>query len=32
VPVHAGPRDRRFDGYPDEAIAEWHQRLDLECD
>lgn len=24
-----GERDKLFDGYPDESIAEWHQRLDL---
>jgi hypothetical protein len=27
VPVHAGPRDRLFDGYPDESLADWHQRV-----
>jgi hypothetical protein len=25
-----GPRDKTFDGYPDESIAEWHARLGLE--
>jgi hypothetical protein len=30
VPLHADPRDRRFAGYPDESIADWHQRLGLE--
>jgi hypothetical protein len=30
VPVHAGPGDKRFDGYPEESIAEWHLRLGLE--
>lgn len=30
VPVHAGPDDQCFDGYPEESIAEWHQRLGLE--
>jgi len=30
VPVHAGPDDLRFEGYPQESIAEWHQRLGLE--
>src|SRR5690606_27223695 len=30
VPVHADPKDKQFDGYPDEAIAAWHQRLGLE--
>jgi hypothetical protein len=24
-----GPRDLRFDGYPEESIAEWHRRLRL---
>src|SRR3990172_8718284 len=31
VPVLAGPRDKKFDEYPEESIAEWHQRLGLEC-
>ena len=31
VPVHADPGDKQFGHYPDESIAEWHQRLDLEC-
>jgi hypothetical protein len=31
VPVLAGPRDKKFDEYPEESIAEWHQRLKLEC-
>jgi hypothetical protein len=31
VPVEAGPEDKRFDGYPDESIADWHRRLGLEC-
>ena len=26
-----GPHDKEFDGYPDESIAAWHQRLGLEC-
>ena len=30
VPIDAGPRDQVFDEYPDESIAEWHQRLGLE--
>jgi hypothetical protein len=30
VPVHAGPNDRQFDGYPDESLAAWHQRLGVE--
>ena len=25
-----GPRDQSFDAYPDESIAEWHERLGLE--
>ena len=25
-----GPGDKRFDGYPDESIADWHGRLGLE--
>ena len=24
-----GPRDQQFEGYPDESIAEWHERLGL---
>ena len=30
VEVDAGPRDRQFAGYPDESLADWHQRLGLE--
>lgn len=30
VPVHAGKDDRVFEGYPDESIAGWHQRVGLE--
>ncbi len=30
VPVEAGPKDKQFDQYPEESIAEWHQRLGLE--
>ncbi|MGH8495451.1 MAG: GFA family protein [Gammaproteobacteria bacterium] len=30
VEVEAKPRDRRFDEYPEESIADWHQRLGLE--
>ena len=30
VPVHAGSRDKRFDEYPDESLAQWHERLGLE--
>ena len=29
VPVEAGPRDSRFDEYPDESLAQWHQRHGL---
>ncbi len=29
VQVRADPRDQRFQGYPDESIAEWHARLGL---
>jgi hypothetical protein len=31
VPVETGPDDKCFDGYPEESIADWHQRLGLEC-
>lgn len=31
VPVEPGPSDKSFDGYPEESIAAWHQRLGLEC-
>ena len=27
-----GPRDRTFDDYPDESLAEWHQRHGLVAD
>lgn len=30
VVVETGPDDKRFEGYPDESLAEWHQRLGLE--
>jgi hypothetical protein len=30
VPVHAGRKDQQFDDYPDESIADWHERLGLE--
>ena len=30
VPVRADAQDQHFDSYPDESIAEWHQRLGLE--
>ena len=29
VEIHKGPRDREFDAYPNESIAEWHNRLRL---
>ncbi len=29
VPVHAGPGDRCFGQYPEESIAQWHERLRL---
>ena len=29
VELHAGPDDKTFDGYPDESIAAWHERLQL---
>lgn len=31
VPIQDYPCDKKFDGYPDESIAQWHRRLDLEC-
>ncbi len=30
VEVKAGPKDQTFDGYPQESLAQWHQRLGLE--
>lgn len=30
VEVCDDPQDKRFDEYPDESLAEWHQRLGLE--
>lgn len=30
VEICAGPRDQKFDEYPKESIAEWHERLKLE--
>lgn len=30
VPVAAGPKDRCYDAYPEESIADWHRRLGLE--
>ena len=29
VEVAAGPSDQHFEGYPEESIAEWHERLGL---
>ncbi|NIR32820.1 MAG: GFA family protein [Gammaproteobacteria bacterium] len=29
VQVHEGPRDKVFEGYPDESLAAWHERLGL---
>ena len=29
VPVIAAPEDKQFDDYPEEAIADWHNRLGL---
>jgi len=31
VEVEAGSRDRKFDEYPQESIADWHRRLGLEA-
>ncbi len=30
VELQPGPRDQLFDRYPEESIAEWHERLGLE--
>ncbi len=29
VALHADPGDKQFPAYPDESIAQWHQRLNL---
>ncbi|HUG59971.1 MAG TPA: GFA family protein [Candidimonas sp.] len=29
VELEAGPKDLFFDGYPEESIAQWHERLGL---
>ena len=29
VELHKDPQDKEFDEYPDESIAEWHERLGL---
>ncbi|MCP5367927.1 MAG: GFA family protein [Hyphomicrobiales bacterium] len=31
VPVDPGPRDKCFDAYPEESIADWHRRLGVAC-
>jgi hypothetical protein len=30
VEMQTGANDKKFDGYPQESIAQWHQRLGLE--
>jgi hypothetical protein len=30
VEVYSGPKDQKFDEYPEESLAKWHQRLGLE--
>jgi hypothetical protein len=30
VPLLTGPKDKQFAEYPDESLAAWHQRLELE--
>ena len=30
VQVRSDPQDKLFDGFPEESIAEWHERLGLE--
>ena len=32
VEVRSDAQDKRFEGYPDESIAEWHERLGLRVD
>jgi len=29
VELHAGPKDKEFEEYPEESIAQWHERLNL---
>ena len=29
VEARIAPKDRQFDGYPEESLAEWHERLGL---
>ena len=31
VPLEAGPNDAQFARYPEESIAEWHERHRLEA-
>jgi hypothetical protein len=31
VPLHVGANDKQFDGYPDESLAAWHERMGLSC-
>ena len=31
VPLMKEPDDKEFEVYPEESIAQWHQRLELEC-
>jgi hypothetical protein len=30
VEVQTGPKDQQFEQYPEESIADWHQRLGLQ--
>jgi hypothetical protein len=32
VVPQVGKKDKCFEGYPEESIAEWHERLGLEKD
>ncbi len=32
VQIEKHPNDKQFDGYPEESIAQWHERLGLVCD
>jgi hypothetical protein len=31
VEVDAKAKDKQFDVYPEESIAQWHERLNLTC-
>ena len=31
VEVRADPQDKQYDDYPEESIAQWHERLGLEA-